>query len=82
MGYTNGPHIIIGEAQVAELDQDQVKKTTAVLLGVLESDNIFVPGTMLAGVASGVGMLRGILNGELELKLGTPPAAEDEKGAA
>lgn len=67
---------------MAELDQDQVKKTTAVLLGVLESDNIFVPGTMLAGVASGVGMLRGILNGELELKLGTPPAAEDEKGAA
>jgi len=71
------------------INQEQVQKTTQILLAFLSDDNVSIPGSMLEGIFSAKSLLNGILSGNLLIcqktadkdpagPPPTPPAEVDE----
>lgn len=60
---------------------EQIQRTAQVLLSVLDSDAVSVPGNLVEGVTSGKSLLRGILQGNVvvcEQANEPPPIPEPE----
>jgi hypothetical protein len=47
------------------INQEQVQKTTQILLAFLSDEKVSIPGSMLEGIFSAKSLLNGILSGNL-----------------
>ena len=68
--------------QLVPIHSEHIQRTAQILLGILDSEAVSIPGNLSEGLSSGKSLLRGILQGNVVVcERKSPPVQVDEAPA-